>query len=217
MLANFVFDTFTKGGPVMWPLLLTMIAALAVVFERTLWWMGEKRKRDASKLEEIFSAVEAGEIARAQSLAGNSQDAIIRAMSGALGKNSAAVPRLLQAGAAVELDRANRFLPVLDTIITLAPLLGLLGTVTGIMHSFKFVGNEELAAVKVSGGIGEALIATAFGLGIAIFALIPFNLFNTKVTRLQFELETALTHLEIALDPSAKPGEISGDASRGRR
>jgi biopolymer transport protein ExbB len=205
MLANLVFETFEKGGPVMWPLLLTLIAALAVVFERTLWWLGERKKRDADRLEQLFAAVESGNIEHAKSLTENTQDVLIRALSGALGKSGAAVQRLLQSGAAVELERASRFLPVLDTIITLAPLLGLLGTVTGIMHSFKFVGNEELAAVKVSGGIGEALIATAFGLGIAIFALIPFNFFNTKVTRLQFELETALTHLEIALDSPHPP------------
>jgi biopolymer transport protein ExbB len=118
---------------------------------------------------------------------------------------SASLPGALQVAAAEEVERAERFLPVLDTIITLAPLLGLLGTVTGIMHSFNFVGNEELAATKVSGGIAEALIATAFGLGTAIFCLIPFNFFNRKVDRLQRELENVATNVEVLVDHAKSP------------
>ena len=92
--------------------------------------------------------------------------------------------------------------------VTLAPLLGLLGTVTGLMRAFLNVGSAELAVVSVTGGIGEALIATACGLGIAIFSLIPFNLFTAKVTRLQFELETAATNVEVMVN-EAKAGAIS--------
>jgi biopolymer transport protein ExbB len=78
-------------------------------------------------------------------------------------------------------------------------LLGLLGTVTGLMRAFLNVGNAELSVVAVTGGIGEALIATACGLGIAIISLVPFNYFTKRVTRLQFELETAATNVEVML------------------
>jgi biopolymer transport protein ExbB len=78
----------------------------------------------------------------------------------------------------------------MDTLVTLAPLLGLLGTITGLIKSFSFLGNEELAVQAVTGGIAEALIATACGLGIAIFALIPFNFFTSRVSNLEFELQT---------------------------
>jgi biopolymer transport protein ExbB len=76
-------------------------------------------------------------------------------------------------------------------------LLGLLGTVTGLMRAFISVGSTELSVVSVTGGIGEALIATACGLGIAIFSLVPFNYFNSRVARLQFELEAAATNVEL--------------------
>jgi biopolymer transport protein ExbB len=90
----------------------------------------------------------------------------------------------------------------------------LLGTITGLMKSFSFLGNEELAVQAVTGGIAEALIATACGLGIAIFALIPFNFFTSRVSNLEFELQTAATNLEVMLEAQSKAGhtevEISG-------
>jgi biopolymer transport protein ExbB len=103
----------------------------------------------------------------------------------------------LQLAAGIELERAGRYLTVMDTLVTLAPLLGLLGTVTGLMGAFLKIGSAELSVAAVTGGIGEALIATACGLGIAIFTLIPFNFFNGKLARLQFELETAATNVEV--------------------
>src|SRR5437660_12067205 len=95
----------------------------------------------------------------------------------------------------------------MDTFVTVAPLLGLLGTVTGLIRSFRFLGNEELVIVTVTGGIAEALITTACGLGIAIFSLIPFNFFTSRVSNLEFELQTAATNLEVMLEAQNKAQE----------
>jgi biopolymer transport protein ExbB len=100
---------------------------------------------------------------------------------------------------------------VMDTTITLAPLLGLLGTVIGIMGSFNFVGNSDLAPAKVSGGIAEALIATACGLGIAIFTLIFFNFFNARVARLHYELESASNNVILMLNALRNRNNIAPD------
>ncbi len=108
----------------------------------------------------------------------------------------------MQLAAGIELERAGRFLTVMDTLVTLAPLLGLLGTVTGLMRAFLSVGSAELAVAKVTGGIGEALIATACGLGIAIVSLVPFNYFTGRVARLQFELEAAASNVEVMVQSS---------------
>ena len=119
----------------------------------------------------------------------------------------------LQLAAGIELERAGRFLTVMDTLVTLAPLLGLLGTVTGLMRAFLGVGTAELAVSAVTGGIGEALIATACGLVIAIFALIPFNYFNGRVARLQFELETAATNVEVMVNEGKLDARRNREAS----
>ena len=75
------------------------------------------------------------------------------------------------------------------------------------MRAFLNIGSAELSVVGVTGGIGEALIATACGLGIAIFALIPFNYFSARVTQLQFDLETAATNVEVMVGGGAKAGD----------
>jgi biopolymer transport protein ExbB len=131
----------------------------------------------------VLAQIEEGDVEKASKLAEHSQDPVLRMIWNGLNHVHCSLQGAMQMAAGIELERAGRFLAVLDTIITLAPLMGLLGTVTGIMHSFSFVGNEELAAVKVSGGIAEALIATACGLAIAMFCLIPFNYFQRRIER----------------------------------
>ena len=125
-----------------------------------------------------------------------------------LNHQHASLQGALQVAAGIEIKRAGRFLVVMDTLVTLAPLLGLLGTITGLIRSFSFLGNEELAVQAVTGGIAEALIATACGLGIAIFALIPFNFFTSRVSNLEFELQTAATNLEVMLGAQTAAREL---------
>lgn len=206
MFANVVVTVFEKGGVIMYPIAIASLVAVAVVGERTIWWLRERMKRDPKRLEQILAALENGDFLAAATLSENSQDPVIRTVHHGLNHHNSSLQGALQVSAGVELQKAGRFLGVMDTLVTLAPLLGLLGTVTGIMASFKFVGQSDLAVDKVSGGIGEALIATAFGLGIAIFTLIPFNYFSGKVARLQFELETAATNVEVMVNSAKQQG-----------
>jgi len=201
MMANIVVGFFLKGGPVMYPILLSALVAVAVVGERSFWWLRESRRRDPKKPEQILAALESNDLAAAKQIAQGSRDPIIRMIYHGLNHVHTSMPGALQLAAGIELERAGRFLTVMDTLVTLAPLLGLLGTVTGLMRAFLSVGSAELSVVAVTGGIGEALIATACGLGIAIFSLIPFNYFTGRVTRLQFELEAAATNVEVMVHP----------------
>ncbi len=206
MLANIVVELFLKGGPVMWPILLTATVAVAVVGERSFWWWRESLKRDPEKLEKIFAALENGDFKEATAQANGSEDPVVRVIWHGLNHFHSSLQGALQVAAGIELQKAGRFLTVMDTLVTLAPLLGLLGTVTGIMGSFNSIGSAELAVEKVTGGIGEALIATACGLAIAIVALIPFNYFTGKTARLQFELESAATNVEVMVTAAKQKG-----------
>jgi biopolymer transport protein ExbB len=210
MIANIVLQFFLNGGPVMWPILACALVAVAVVGERAFWWVRESAKRDPKKLEEILAALENSDTTAATKIAANSEDPVIRVIRQGLahvGHAHGSLLGALQLAAGIELKRAGRFLTVMDTLVTLAPLLGLLGTVTGLMKAFLNIGNVELSVTGVTGGIGQALIATACGLGIAIFSLIPFNYFSAKVAQLQFDLETAATNVEVMVGGGAKAGD----------
>jgi biopolymer transport protein ExbB len=102
---------------------------------------------------------------------------------------------------------------VLDTIITLAPLLGLLGTVAGMMGSFAVIGGDLSSPGAITGGIAEALIATAAGLGIAILCLLPFNYLNAKIEAIETELATAAAHLKLLVEGDAGSKPRSGHSS----
>ena len=210
MLANIVVEFFGKGGPVMWPILVSAFVAVAVVGERAFWWWRESQKRDPKKLEEVLAALEDSDFDTATKISEGSDDPIIRMIHRGLNHVHTSMQGALQLAAGIELERAGRYLTVMDTLVTLAPLLGLLGTVTGLMRAFLSIGSAELSVMAVTGGIGEALIATACGLGIAIFTLIPFNYFTGKVVRLQFELETAATNVEVMVN--AKNGNAEKKA-----
>ncbi len=200
---NFIIDNFRKGGPIMWPILLVSIVALTVVIERIFWWGGRWFRRDPKRIEKVFTAIEVGDVAEASRLSRDSRDPVLRMMWNGLNHQHASLQGALQVAAGIEIKRAGRFLVVMDTLVTLAPLLGLLGTVTGLIRSFRFLGNEELAIQAVTGGIAEALIATACGLGIAIFSLIPFNFFTSRVSNLEFELQTGAT-LKLCSKPKVR-------------
>jgi biopolymer transport protein ExbB len=202
MEPNSIVKTFLQGGPIMWPILLTAIVALGVVIERVIWWTLETKSRNPRLLNDVLTCIEVKDVEKASRISANSADPVVRMIWHGLNHVHSSLQGAMQMAAGIELERAGRFLAVLDTTITLAPLLGLLGTVTGIMHSFSFVGSEQLAATKVSGGIAEALIATACGLAIAMFCLIPFNYFQTRIERLRFELETQATNVEVMLNAS---------------
>lgn len=189
----------------MWPLLILSLVSMTVVLERIAFMISMSLKRQASSVEAILLAVESGKIAQALEIGRASTDFVSRTLTYALDHRDKAFSSALLYAAGVELKRFNRGLAILDTSITLAPLLGLLGTVTGMIHAFGLLGTQELnAPVAITGGIAEALIATAFGLGIAILSLIPFNFLNSQAEQARHQIEDAGTRLELLLHPKIK-------------
>ncbi len=188
-------DIFLKGGPIMWPILVTSLIALSVIFERFWFIVREKLRRQPLVVERMLRRVEKGDYAAALEDGRGSGDFIARSLTYAL-LHDDKVNAMLRAGGR-EMVRYNRGLSLLDTAITVAPLLGLLGTVTGMIRSFSLLGGSELGApAAITGGIAEALIATAFGLSVAIVSLLPFNFLNTQMEAARHELNDAGSQLE---------------------
>ena len=200
-----MFYLFQKGGPIMWPLFLTSVVSLAVILERLFFMAAAQSRRNPALVESILASVEKGQVAQAISDGEGSRDYVAGTLIYGLKHRDKSLSNALLKAANQELKRFNQGLFALDTVITLAPLLGLLATVTGMIHAFGLLGNKELEAPSViTGGIAEALIGTAFGLGIAIIALIPFNFLNSKMEEARHEIEDACTQLELILKTGAR-------------
>ena len=197
ILSNILIDFFIDGGPIMYPILVVAVAAVCIIVERSFWWLTLSSRRDSKLLEKVYAALETGDTNDAITLSEKSRDPVVRMIHHGLNHRHSSLEGALQVAAGHELRNAGRFLTAMDTIVTLGPLLGLLGTVTGIMGSFTSIGDSELAVEKVTGGIGEALIATAAGLGIAIATLVPMNYFHSRLAGLQFDLEAAANNVTL--------------------
>jgi biopolymer transport protein ExbB len=195
-----MIEIFHKGGPIMWPLLAVSVVVITVVIERFFFILIERKNRDERVVGEILAEIEKGHLDQACRVGEASKDFVARAVTYALTHREKSFSEAMLRAANWELKRFHRGLMILDTAITLAPLLGLLGTVTGMIRSFDMLGGSELGAPSaITGGIAEALIATAYGLGIAITGLLPFNYLNSREEEARLEMQDAASHIEIHL------------------
>ena len=197
-----IIETFIHGGWIMWPILASSIAAFTVVLERVFFIFNESRKRSSKKLEKFFALCEANDMDGAVAVSKTTKDFVVRALGYALEHRDTSLHSALIYSSQTATKRFNRGLVVLDTVITLAPMLGLLGTVTGMMGSFQSISGDNGNPTAVMGGISEALIATAAGLGIALICLLPYNYLNAKIEEAQKDLETATARLELLVQVS---------------
>lgn len=197
-----IIEFLIKGGPVMVPLLACSIIALAVVIERFLFW---RRISDRQKSDEILGLVEQGEFSRASELSRSADSPITRVLALGLAHQASSLSKAIEVAAQKETSVLKQRLTILDTIITLAPLLGLLGTVTGMIGSFGIMSQVGIGQPHaVTGGVAEALIATATGLLIAILTLVPYNYFSSRAEREMEEIEFYASRLELLLGDGEK-------------
>ncbi len=198
-----LFHIFEKGGPIMWPLLLASIIAVAVAIERFIFLVIEQYRRSEKALGTFFAAVRKRDLDAAILLSGKSKDVIVMTLGYALEHRDQSLGHALDYAETRAFKRYRRGLSILDTVITLAPLLGLLGTVTGMMASFSVIGGDLSSPGAITGGISEALIATAFGLIIAIMSLLPFNYLNTRIEAIENEMLAAGAQLKLLVETPA--------------
>jgi len=193
-----MFEFFTRGGPVMYPLLVCSLISLTIVIERILFWVRQGANRDRKRLDEVLDAVGQGDPDAALERAKGSEDSIVKVIRYGLEHHAVSRVAALEMAAGDAIDRMKRGLPILDTIITMAPLLGILGTVMGIIESFDLLGQSGIEDPKaVTGGIAQALITTAAGLTVALITLVPYNYLLTRVDRAVHDMEKYITSLEI--------------------
>lgn len=190
----------------MWPLLALSLAAVTVIAERGFFLFAEWRRQQPEAVESALRLAVAGDWEAARLAVTGQVDPVALVLAEGLGASPAALVHTLQRAAERELQRQARGINWLDTCVTAAPLLGLLGTVTGMIRAFSVIGGADLGAPSaITGGIGEALIATSFGLGIALMALFPFNYFTARLEAFRHRLQDACTALEIASQPLRNP------------
>ena len=191
LLDRFI-EFMARGGAVMWPLLFMSVLVIALGFERWLYW-GVLNRSVRRHYERFLEALRSGDRDRVNAIASDD-----RTPYGSLAE------RLSEGGdpgaASVEVvefqrPRIERYLLVFSTIVTAAPMLGILGTVLGIIRSFELLGTQETITDPrdISAGIAEALITTAFGLVVALIALVPLMALRGQVERAlgRFEAMTA--------------------------
>jgi len=190
-----MLEIVSEGGVFMWPLLLGSALALGLGAERAFyfWGLGSAKK---SFRDQLAQALGKGDLDRAASLtkgAGPAQATAAAAVE-YWGQDMAVVEAAMSAQAQEYEPALNRYLGVLETIVTAAPLIGLLGTITGMMSVFRTVAlklsNDPHAnTTGVTAGIGEALVATATGILVAVLALLLHNLFQGLAESRMSEME----------------------------
>ena len=173
---------FAAGGIVMWPLLGFSILAIALVVERALFWFRINR-RQRSVMQDILRTYRQAPLDVYPKLRQNVNLPTARIFLEALDIEGASPKQFhlaLASAMQAELPQLRRFSTVFATIISVAPLLGLLGTILGLIRSFAAIqlGDMGSNANAVTGGISEALVSTAAGLVVAIGTLLFANLFR---------------------------------------
>ena len=179
-----------RGGWVMWPLLVLSIAALALIFERCWFWLVTNNPWRREKLGRVAQHLRAGRREQAAALVDRDRSVYGRLVQQLLEEppTDAAVTEAVER----QRPRLDRFMPTLGTIITAAPMLGILGTVTGIIAAFRVLSAERMVTdpADVGAGIAEALLTTVAGLVVALVVLFPYNAFRAQVDRTLSRMET---------------------------
>jgi biopolymer transport protein ExbB len=197
---------FIAGGPVMYPLLACSIIVMTVIIERILFWIHMDRDRDKALVDKILDLCRTGDWESVRSKTKGSKDYIIKILVTGILHREFSMAKAMEAAASEEIKRMQKYMAVIDTMITVAPLLGIFGTVIGIILSFEMLGTAGIEHPQaVTAGIAQALITTAAGLGIAILSVFPYNYFNSRIEKAALDIEKYATSLEIVYEKLADP------------
>lgn len=199
-----VADYFAKGGLVMWPLLFCSIMVITIAIERYLYY---KEADSGSVFADEYSNLLVGNrIQEALTLAENTKGECARIVSETmkLKGNNTRKFNYMEAQAGLVIAKLRNRVSYLGVIVTMSPLLGLLGTIVGMINSFSIFNLKAGQPMAITGGIGEALIATATGLCVAIVALSVHSYFAQR-------LDTVITNMEQCFSAVLEAGSRGED------
>lgn len=192
---------FQKGGFVMYILLICSIFVVQIAVERWMYFSSADTGRTFA--ESFASLAGAGRWSDAIATAKSSRGELPRLITAAAERIRTGDDRIstfLEVQSGIVLARFRRRLYYLSVIVTAAPLLGLLGTISGMISAFSVFNVESGHATAITGGVGEALIATAFGLCVAIVALLVHSYFTQRVDSIITDMEQCLSLVEGSAD-----------------
>jgi biopolymer transport protein ExbB len=194
-----------RGGPVMWPLLLLSTISVTLSIERFWFWWRANAGGGRDRLRSILGALRRGDAPGVLALSKDDPSPYAQVATDLVrdGVDDAV------AIAAVEMQRPrmDRFMNMMSTIITAAPMLGILGTVSGIIRSFELLGGKDTLSDPrlVSGGIAEALVATAAGLVVALITLFPYMYFRAQADKALGRLESVIASAKLGAAARTEP------------
>lgn len=202
------FEFLLRGGWIMWPLFACALVSVTVMVERA-WVLRRAGQGGEALTEEICRHLAAGRPDAALAEAERARGPIAAVLAAGLrqrGRGPAAVDQAMQAAALKQVPILHRRLGWLDTIVTMAPLLGLLGTITGMIRAFQVVATASgaAAAPHITGGVAEALIATATGLAVAVTTLPVYNNLSERAREIVNAMQASATEVQSLL---ALPGD----------
>ena len=206
-----MWEIVQAGGVLMWPIILCSIVAAAIVLER-LWTLQDRRVLPPDLTQKVWKLVEANKV-NDQVIAALEQNSPLGRLI-ATGLANRHRPReilmeILEDTGRHVVHELERFLNTLGTIAGVSPLLGLLGTVTGIIKAFNAINAGGAGDPRMlSGGIAEALVATAAGLCVAIPSLIAYRYLRGRVDRIVVEMEKNALRLADAVEAAARREEL---------
>ena len=209
-----VKEIFFKGGILMYPLLFLSILAGGVIIERLIYFFWLSRK-EAGILNRLLSLTEAGDIANCERECEPGKGPfhnLFRSWLNLMKLNPARLEAEIEHLGSKLLEEMERGLSILSVTGQIAPLLGLLGTVVGMIRAFMVVENlgGRVNASVLAGGIWEALLTTAFGLSIAIPSLLFYYYFEKKVDGYEIKLHR-LGHQLLHLAEGRKDGASTSE------
>jgi len=200
-IGEYMLDLFISGGPVMYPLLACSIIVMTVIIERILFWINMDQNRNKALVDEVLHLCRTGDWESIRLRTQGSKDYIIKILVTGILHRDFSMAKAMESAAAEEIKLMQKYMAVIDTMITVAPLLGIFGTVIGIILSFEVLGTTGIEHPQaVTAGIAQALITTAAGLGIAILSVFPYNYFNSRIEKAALDIEKYATSLEIVYD-----------------